>query len=237
METVTLLEVPTVVTMSVSEQVFQADESKTSSVTVTVKRGTAVKDETVEISASRTDGVSDAGLVSAVVNNGDGTYSATYTPPKVVGQVSLSATAKKSGVTSTSVLITTNAGPAANLVLVLAPEEISSLAQGSITARVTDAAGNGVGGLELRGTAAGGGSVSVSTAGGAFGSYSLTYTASKVEVVGTDEVTVSVLTTEISEKVTVKLTPVPPKEVRTLVISGFVYKKGGTVPVLSLIHI
>ena len=119
LETVVLLEVPTVVTMSVSEQVFQADESKTSSVTVTVKRGTAVKDETVEISASRTDGVSDAGSVSAVVYNGDGTYSATYTPPKVVGQVSLSATAKKSGVTSTSVLITTNAGPAANLVLVL----------------------------------------------------------------------------------------------------------------------
>ena len=188
LETVTLLEVPTVVTMSVSEQVFQADESKTSSVTVTVKRGTAVKDETVEISVSRTDGVSDAGSVSDVVNNGDGTYSATYTPPKVVGQVSLSATAKKSGVTSTSVSITTNAGPASNLVLVLAPEEISSLAQGSITARVTDAAGNGVGGLELRGTAAGGGSVSVSTAGDAFGSYSLTYTASKVEAVGTDEV-------------------------------------------------
>ena len=88
-----------------------------------------------------------------------------------------------------------------------------------------------MGGLELKGTAAGGGAVSVSTAGDAFGSYSLTYTASKVEAVGTDEVTVSVLTTEISEKVTVKLTPVPPKEVRTLVISGFVYKSGGTVPV------
>ena len=73
--------------------------------------------------------------------------------------------------------------------------------------------------------------VSVSIAGETFGSYRLTYTASTVEEAGTDEVTVSVLTTEISGKVTVKLTPVPPKEVRTLVISGFVYKKGGTVPV------
>ena len=118
LETVTLLEVPTVVTLSVSDKMFQADESKTSSVTVTVKRGTAVKDETIEISAIRTDGVSDAGLVSDVVNNGDGTYSATYTPPKVVGQVSLSATAKKSGVSSTAVSITTNAGPASSLVLV-----------------------------------------------------------------------------------------------------------------------
>ena len=77
-----------------------ADGSQTAQITVTLKDeyGNPVTDETVTITAT-------LGEVSKVKNNGDGTYSATYTSGKQAGEVTLKATATNAGI-SKSVKIT-----------------------------------------------------------------------------------------------------------------------------------
>ncbi|MBC8459217.1 MAG: Ig-like domain-containing protein [Deltaproteobacteria bacterium] len=69
------------------------DESQIAQITVTLKDeyGNPVIDETVEITAT-------SGELSKVKNNRDGTYSATYTPGKQAGEVTLKATATNSGI-------------------------------------------------------------------------------------------------------------------------------------------
>ena len=67
-------------------------------VTVTVSRGAnAVSDAEISVSASRADGGMDTGSVGAVTNNGDGTYSASYTQSNMAGRVTITAADAVSG--------------------------------------------------------------------------------------------------------------------------------------------
>ena len=88
-----------------------ADESQTAQITITLKDeyGNPVTDESVTITAT-------LGEVSKVKNNGDGTYSATYTSGRQAGEVTLKATATNAGI-SKSVKITLISG--------VAPEELA----------------------------------------------------------------------------------------------------------------
>ena len=87
--TVILLKpVPTTVTVDVSPSSFIADTPSTGAVTITVERVGPVTDETVTLALSPA-----VGSVSAVTNNGDGSYSATYTSGGTAGNVTLTATA------------------------------------------------------------------------------------------------------------------------------------------------
>ena len=88
------------------------------------------------------------GDVSAVTNNGDGSYSATYTSGSTAGNVTLTATATNAGVSGTANIVI-NAGPPAAIALSAAHTTVTSLDSTTITAVVTDSNGNGVGGLSL----------------------------------------------------------------------------------------
>ena len=85
---ITLTPVPTTVMFSVTPSTFMADTPSDGAVTVTVDRAGPVADEVVALSLSPA-----VGSVSAVTNNGDGTYSATYTSGGTAGNVTLTATA------------------------------------------------------------------------------------------------------------------------------------------------
>ena len=65
-------------------------------------------------------------VTSPATNNGDGTYSATYTSGGTAGNVRLTATATQAGASGTAT-ITINAGPPAAIELSAAPETVSSL--------------------------------------------------------------------------------------------------------------
>ena len=67
-------------------------------ITVSVSRGgNPVADADIAVSRSRADGGTDTGAVGDITNNGDGTYTATYTPSAMVGRVNLTATDSVSG--------------------------------------------------------------------------------------------------------------------------------------------
>ena len=226
--TVTLEPVPTVIALSVEPNVFTAGAGGTGAIAISVSRGgNAVADAELSLGLTRAGGGADTGTVTGVTSNGDGTYNATFTAPNTTGQIDVTATDAVSG-RSGMASVNVNAGPAATITVTAAPTSVSSTGSAVITAAVADASGNGVGGLALSGSAESG-TVGEFSAGSAFGRYSATYTAGTVEAEGTDTVTVSV--GDLSGQATINLTPVPPKEVEILVISGTVYKEDGTGPV------
>ena len=105
-----LTPVPTTVTVDVDPYTFIADTPSTGAVTVTVDRAGPVTDAAVELALNP-----EVGTLSEVTNNGDGTYSATYTSGSTAGNVTLTATAP--GVTVPGrATITINAGPPAAIV-------------------------------------------------------------------------------------------------------------------------
>ena len=220
---VLLIPVPTIVTVDVSPSVFSADTPGTGAVTVSVTQVGPVTDETVTLALSPA-----VGSVSAVTNNNDGTYSATYTSGSTAGNVTLTATATNAAV-SEDETIAINAGPPAAIALSAAHTTITSLDSTTITAMVTDSNGNGVGGLSLSSSTTSGGTVGEFTA-TAFGTYEATYTAPMVEMGGEGPETITVSTDSISDSLTLNLTSEPPIDVNILTIEGVVYKEDGEVP-------
>ena len=214
--------VPTTVAVDVSPSVFSADTPSTGAVTVSVERVGPVTSETVTLALNPA-----VGSVSAVTNNGDGTYSATYTSGSTAGNVRLTATATGAGV-SDSASIAINAGPPAAIALSAAPMTVTSLGSATVTAMVTDSGGNGVGGLTLTGSTSGSGILTPFIPTPVFGTYVATYSAPMVEAEGTETITVS--TDGISADLTLDLTPEPPIDVNIITIEGTVYKEDGDVP-------
>ena len=214
--------VPTTVAVDVSPSVFSADTPSTGAVTVSVERVGPVTNETVTLALNPA-----VGSVSAVTNNGDGTYSATYTSGSTAGNVTLTATATGAGV-SDSASIAINAGPPAAIALSAAPMTVSSLGSSTITAMVTDSGGNGVGGLTLTGSTSGSGTLTPFIPTPVFGTYVATYSAPTVEAEGTETITVS--TDGVSADLTLGLTPEPPIDVNIITVEGTVYKVDGDVP-------
>ena len=219
---IALVPVPTTVSVSVAPSVFSADTEGTGAVTVTVDRAGPVADETVTLALSPA-----VGSVSDVTNNGDGTYSATYTSGSTAGNVTLTAMAA-TAVTSGSATIAINAGPPATIAFSAAPMTVSSLGSSTVTAMVSDSSGNGVGGLTLTGSTSGDGTLTDFVATPTFGTYVATYSAPMVDAEGTETVTVS--TDGISADLTLSLTPEPPIDVSIIVIEGTVYKEDGEIP-------
>merc|ERR1712000_295643 len=230
-ENLTLKEVPTIVVLTPNATTFTASEDLTLPLKIMVARGVPLSGQTVTIESSRTDGNTDIGQLTGeiVETDVDGEYKGTFTLPKTVGKISL--VAKAAGASSDSVELTVNAGPAAKIILSMTPEIIASQSTGQITATVTDAVGNGVGGLTLSVVGSGSGQFNAVTESATFGTYNLTYTAPVVEVEGTESATVTIADSNVTETLTINLTPIPPKEVSMLVVSGTVYKKGGTSPI------
>ena len=214
--------VPTTVAVDVSPSVFSADTPSTGAVTVSVERVGPVTNETVTLMLNPA-----VGSVSAVTNNGDGTYSATYTSGSTAGNVTLTATATGAGV-SDSASIAINAGPPAAIALSAAPMTVTSLGSATVTAMVSDSGGNGVGGLTLTATTSGTGTLTPFIPTPVFGTYVATYSAPMVEAEGTETLTVS--TDGISADLTLDLTPEPPIDVNIITVEGTVYKVDGDVP-------
>ena len=223
--TVTLEPVATVISVTATPSSYVAGSGVAGMVNVNVSRGgEPVTNAEVSISASRADGAADTGTVGDVTDNGDGSYSAPYAPSNTAGRIMLSATDAVSG-ESGSATVTVNAGAAAALAISVNPMEVSSLGNAMVSATVTDASGNGVGGLAPMGSA-GSGSVGDFSEGAAIGSYTATYTAPMVEAEGTDIVTVNV--GDLTGVATVNLTPEPPMMVSILVVNGTINKADGT---------
>ncbi|MCE2397055.1 Ig-like domain-containing protein, partial [Candidatus Poribacteria bacterium] len=219
MTSITLTPVPTTVTVTVEPNIFSADTPGDGMVTISVDRAGPVADETVTISAPS------IGTIGAVTNNGDGTYSATYTSGGLAGRVTLTATATQAN-ESASAIITINAGSPATVTVSAVPTELSSTGSSTITAMVSDSSGNEVGGQSLIASTSSGGTVTAFTESATrFGSYSATYTAPVVDAEGTETITVTVGT--ISGETTLQLTPVPPVEVSILNVEGTVFIADG----------
>ncbi len=222
MTAITLTPVPTTVTVTVEPNIFSADTPGTGAVTISVDRAGPVSDETVTISAPT------VGTVSAVTNNGDGTYSATYTSGGIAGRVTLTATATQAN-ESDAAIITINAGAPAEVTVSALPTGLSSGGSSIITAMVSDSSGNGLGGQRLTATPSSGGTVTDFTESTTrFGSYSATYTAPVIDAAGTETITVTVGTA--SGETTLQLTPVPPVEVGILVVEGTIFTMDGETP-------
>lgn len=232
------LNVPkTVVTVAISptSAEFSSVSSDMGAVSVTVMRaGMPITDETISFELTRGDGVSDVGSIADAVDAGvAGVYEFTYTPSKMVGEIQLVATAKKAGVSSDPVMITINAGPPAEITLMADLTTLSGGQSARITITVMDASSNGVGGLEddLNVSTSGSGTVGQVAKGSTFGEYTVTYTApAVVAAAGKEEVTVSVPDSDVSGTIMLDLTPVPPREVSIIVITGTVFKKNSEVP-------
>ena len=212
------------VSVDVTPSVFSADTAGTGTVTVTVmEEDVPVTDETVTLSLSPAVG----SVTSPATNNGDGTYSATYTSGGTAGNVTLTAMATQAGGSGTAT-ITINAGPPAAIAVIAAPETVSSFGGAVITTMVTDSNGNGVGGLTLTGTTSSGGTLTNFAPTRTFGSYTATYTAPMVDAEGSE--TVTVMADGVSGQVSLTLTPVPPVDVSILDIMGTVFKADGVTP-------
>ena len=209
------------VTVGVAPTVFNADTGGTGTVTVTVDRDGPVTGDTVTLSVSPATGGS---VTSPATDNGDGTYSATYTPGTTAGPVKITAVATQAG-GSGEMSVAINAGSPAEIELSATPETVASHNRSIITAMVTDSNGNGVGGLTPTGTTASGGTLSNFAASRPFGSYTATYTAPMVDAEGTE--TVTVMADGVSKDLTLNLTPVPPEEVGILIVQGAVHRADG----------
>ena len=211
------------VSVDVAPSIFSADTAGTGTVTVTVDSDGPVTDEIVTLSLSPAVG----SVTSPATNNGDGTYSATYTSGRAAGNVTLTATATQANKSGTANIVI-NAGPPAAIAVSAAPETVSSFASAIITAMVTDNNGNGVGGLTPTGTTASGGTLASFAPTRTFGSYTAIYTAPMVDAEGTETVTVTA--GGVSGQVSLMLTPVPPVDVSLLDIGGTVFKADGITP-------
>ena len=221
---ITLLPVPTTVEVDIDTEEFSADTTGTGTVTVTVDRTGPVTDENVTLSLSPAVGT----VTSPATNNGDGTYSATYTSGSAAGYVTITATATGAN-ESGSVRIAINAGPPANIALSTDNDTVSSFGSATITAVVTDSNGNGVGGVSLTGSTTNDGTLTEFAADSSnFGTYTATYSVLEVTAEGTETITAS--TAGISGEVTFNLTPEPPIEVNVLTVEGTVFKVDGEVP-------
>ena len=147
---ITLLPVPTTVTVELGKDSFIADTPEETTVKVTVDQAGPVTAETVTLALSP-----EVGLVtSPATNNGDGTYSATYTSGGTAGPVTLTATTGAGA--SDTVDIVINAGLPANIELSAAHDTVTSLASTTVTATVTDSNGNPAGATLTRSTTRGG---------------------------------------------------------------------------------
>ena len=215
-----LLPVPTTVTVELGKSRFAADTPETTTVTVTVKRAVPVTGENIEFVLSP-----EVGSVSAVTDNGDGTYTATYTSGGTAGEVTLTATATLAN-RSDEATIVINAGPPAAIALSANPTTVTSLGSSTITAMVTDSSSNPVGGLSLTTSSE---TVSEFTS-TAFGTYTATYTAPMVAMGAEGPETITVSAAGISADITLDLTSEPPIDVSFIKIEGTVYKEDGEVP-------
>ena len=219
-----LTPVPTTVTVDVDPDTFMADTPGTGAVAVTVDRAGPVTDAAVELALNP-----EVGSLSEVTNNGDGTYSATYTSGNTAGNVTLTATAP--GVTAPAeATITINAGPPANVVVTADPTVVTSLSSSTITAVVTDSNGNAAG-ATLTASATSGGTVG-EFALTVFGTYTATYSAPELDVEETETITetITVLAGDASGVVMLELLPEDPIDVTVLTIEGRVYKEDGEIP-------
>ena len=221
---ITLLPVPTTVTVDIDTKEFSADTPGTGTVTVTVDRLGPIIGESIAFTLNPS---VESGTVSTATDNGDGTYTATYTSGSAAGYVDITATATGAN-ESGSVRIAINAGPPANIALSTDSEPVSSFGSATITARVTDSNGNGVGEQSLTGDALSGTLTEFAADPSNFGDYTATYSVLEVAVEGTETVTAS--TAGISGEVTFNLTPEPPIEVNVLTVEGKVFKVDGEVP-------
>ena len=227
MTSITLTPIPTTVTVTVDPSIFSADTQGTGKVTISVDRAGPVADETVTISTPT------IGTVGAVTNNGDGTYSATYTSGAIAGRVTLTATATQAD-ESGSAIITISAGVPAEVTVSAVPTGVSSGGSAIITAMVSDSSGNALSAQSLTAeTSSGSGTITEFTESSArSGSYSATYTAPVVTAEGTETITVTVGTA--SGQTTLQLTPVPPVEVGILEVEGTVFTVDGVTPVAGV---
>ena len=145
--TAILTQVPgpaTTITLVLDPDTVTADGAAQSIATATVTdaNGNAVLDENVSITKPATG--SDIG-VSAVTNNGDGTYTATLTASNTQGTNLITAKANKANKTTTATL-TEGHGPVTSVVLALSPTQMAASPSNSSTATVTvtDVKGNPV---------------------------------------------------------------------------------------------
>ena len=215
------------VSIDVAPSIFRADTAGTGTVIVTVDSDGPVTDEIVTLSLSPAVG----SVTSPATNNGDGTYSATYTSGRTAGNVRLTATATQANKSGTATVVI-NAGPPAAIELSAAPETVSSFGSAIITAMVIDSNDNGVGGLTLTSTTSGDGTLTNFAPAATSGTYTATYTVLMVDAEGTE--TITVMTDGLSEELTLNLTPVPPEEVGILIVEGTVYRVDGEAPVDSV---
>ena len=164
-------------TISAASGSLAADGASTTAIAIRLKNvlgvNIAVGGDTVVLSTTR-------GTLSAVTDNGDGTYSATLTAPSSAGSGTVSGTVNGSAITSTAV-VTFTAGPASGATSTISAATATIWADGvatsAITVRLKDAAGAGLG--------VGGDTVVLSTTGGTLsavtdngnGTYSATLTA------------------------------------------------------------
>ena len=219
---IALTPVPTTVTVSVDPSTFSADTPSDGAVTVTIDRAGPVANETVALALNPA-----VGSVGAVTNNGDGTYSATYTSGGTAGNVTLTATATNAGASGMAT-IAINAGPPAAIALNAAPMTVTSLGSSTITAMVSDSEGNGVGGLTLTSSNTGDGTVGAFTE-TVFGTYTAAYTAPMVAMGEEGPDTVTVSTDGVSADITLDLTSEPPIPVNIITLEGTVYKEDGEI--------
>ena len=215
---ITLNVVPTQIDVTVEPGMFTAGSGATGAITISLTRGAdAISGATVSVTA-------DAGTVGDVMDTGDGSYSVTYTPSNTVGRATIRATDAVSGASGTA-SVSINAGAASSLTVGVSPSTVSSGGSAMVTLMVTDASGNGVGGLTPSASATSG-TMGEFAEGDAIGSYTAAYTAPMVDAEGTDVVTVSV--GDLTGVATVNLTPEPPVMVPILVVSGTVNKADGS---------
>ena len=223
-----LTPVPTTVSLELGKDSFIADTPEMTTVTVKVNRVDPVTDETVTLTLNPA--APEGGTVSEVTNNGDGSYTATYTSGGTAGNVTLTAMATQARASSDPATITINAGPPANIALTAAPTVVTSLGSSTITAVVTDGNGNPAGG-DLTPETTSGGTVGEFTS-TVFGTYTAIYEAPELDVEETETITETITVTagEASGVVMLELLPEDPIPVTILTIEGKVYKEDGEVP-------
>ena len=221
---IVLLPVPTTVEVDIDRKEFNADTPGTGTVTVTVDRAGPITGESIAFTLSP-----NVGTVGAATDNGDGTYTATYTSGSTAGYVDITAMATGANESGTA-RISINAGPPAAVKLRANPMRVFSFTSATITAMVTDSNGNGVGGLSLTGEKSGDGELTEFAADSStFGGYTATYTAPMVDAEMTEMITVTAAA-GVSAELTLELTPEPPIEVNILTVGGTVFKADGEVP-------
>ena len=216
---ITLLPIPVTVTVELGKNSFMADTPEDTTVSVTVDQAGPVAGATVTLALSPA-----VGSVSAVTDDGGGSYSATYTSGGTSGNVTLTATASGA---SDSATIVINAGPPAAIALSAAHGTVPSLSSTTITAMVTDSNGNAAG-AALTGATMSGGTVGEFSS-TVFGTYTATYTAPMIDVGAQVAETVTVSTDGISNSLMLNLLGEPPIDVDALEIRGTVYKADGEI--------